>query len=200
MDKNICGKIPLELHDKIRLELEREDITTSEFLRKVIEEHFMEGMEGALSMATRTIAVQVTEAFFGRLKAVVAKKGCKQKEFLIACIERAIEEAETEFESQATCPATTTEISAAEETGAAQAECSGCGLTEEASVTSQSEADTSEATDTPQPEDDSTEAPHIEMSHITSPDTGLVEENVPESDMATEDSLDGETVCEADTI
>ena len=95
--KNICGKIPADLHEKVRQEIEQEVITTSEFLRKVIEEHFMEE-EGAVSMAVRTIAVQVSEKFFSRLKAVVAHKGCKQKDFLITVIERAIMEAEEEYE------------------------------------------------------------------------------------------------------
>ena len=50
-------------------------------------------------MAARTIAVQVTEELFGRLKAAVAWKGCKQKDFLISIIEKAIEEVEAEQEN-----------------------------------------------------------------------------------------------------
>ena len=48
-------------------------------------------------MAARTIAVQVSEELFDRLKNVVTKKRCKQKDFLIAVIEKAIEEAEIEL-------------------------------------------------------------------------------------------------------
>ena len=47
-------------------------------------------------MAVRTLAVQISEELFTKFKAVVAKKGCKQKDFLIALIERAIAEAEAE--------------------------------------------------------------------------------------------------------
>lgn len=50
-------------------------------------------------MAARTIAVQVTEELFGRLKAVVAWKGCKQKDFLISIIEKAVREIEDEQEN-----------------------------------------------------------------------------------------------------
>lgn len=85
--KNICGKIPLELHAKVRGEIEQREISTQEFLQQVIEEHFME--KGVEQMAARTIAVQVTEELFGRLKAAVAWKGCKQKDFLrryVVCI------------------------------------------------------------------------------------------------------------------
>lgn len=92
--KNICGKIPLDLHAKVRQEIEQRDISTQEFLQQVIEEHFME--KGVDSMAARTIAVQVTEELFGRLKAAVAWKGCKQKDFLISIIENAIAQVEAE--------------------------------------------------------------------------------------------------------
>ena len=55
---------------------------------------------GVDQMAARTIAVQVTEELFGRLKAVVAWKGCKQKDFLISIIEKAVREIEDEQEVQ----------------------------------------------------------------------------------------------------
>ena len=99
--KNICGKIPLELHAKVRGEIEQREISTQEFLQQVIEEHFERlAGKGEMSMGTaRTIAVQVTEELFGRLKAAVAWKGCKQKDFLISIIEKAIEEVEAEQEN-----------------------------------------------------------------------------------------------------
>ena len=34
--KNICGKIPLELHAKVRGEIEQREISTQEFLQQVI--------------------------------------------------------------------------------------------------------------------------------------------------------------------
>ena len=94
--KNICGKIPLELHTKVRQEIEQREISTQQFIQQVIEEHFTE-KGGQVSMAVRTVAVQVSEELFARFKAAVAKKGCRQKDFLIALIERAIEEIEVEF-------------------------------------------------------------------------------------------------------
>lgn len=95
--KNICGRIPVELHAKVRGEIEQRGISTPEFLQQVIEEHFME--KGVDQMAARTIAVQVTEELFGRLKAVVAWKGCKQKDFLISIVEKAVREIEDEQEN-----------------------------------------------------------------------------------------------------
>ena len=95
--KKICGRIPVELHAKVRGEIEQRGISTPEFLQQVIEEHFME--KGVDQMAARTIAVQVTEELFGRLKAVVAWKGCKQKDFLISIIEKAVRKIEDEQEN-----------------------------------------------------------------------------------------------------
>ncbi len=93
--KNLCGKIPEELHLKVRAEIEQREINTQQFIQQVIEEHFME--KGVNRMEARTIAVQVSEQLFTRLKNVVAWKGCKQKEFLISVIEKAIEEVEAEM-------------------------------------------------------------------------------------------------------
>ncbi len=94
--KNICGKIPMELHTKVRQEIEQREISTQQFIHQVIEEHFTE-KGGQVSMVTRTVAVQVSNELFERFKAAVAKKGCKQKDFLIELLERAIEEIEAEF-------------------------------------------------------------------------------------------------------
>ena len=77
--KNICGKIPVELHEKVRAEIEEKETSTQIFIRQVIEEHFnrLEG-KGEESMEKRTLAVQVTEELFQRVKWVVAKEGIKQ--------------------------------------------------------------------------------------------------------------------------
>ena len=93
--KNLCGKIPVVLYLKVREEIEQREISTQQFIQQVIEEHFME--KGVNRMEARTIAVQVSEQLFTRLKNVVAWKGCKQKEFLISVIEKAIEEVETKM-------------------------------------------------------------------------------------------------------
>ena len=100
--KNICGKIPMDLHEKVREEIELTESSTQKFLQQVIEEHFnrLEG-KGEISMgAVRTVAVQVSEELFQRLKTVIAKKGMKQKDFLIQIIEEALEKAEAEWQNK----------------------------------------------------------------------------------------------------
>jgi hypothetical protein len=98
--KNICGKIPMDLHEKVREEIELTESSTQKFLQQVIEEHFnrVEG-KGEISMGeVRTVAVQVSEELFQRLKVVIGKKHMKQKDFLIQIIEEALEKAEAEWQ------------------------------------------------------------------------------------------------------
>ena len=96
--KNICGKIPVELHEKVRAEIEEKETSTQIFIRQVNEEHFnrLEG-KGEESMEKRTLAVQVTEELFQRVKWAVTKEGIKQKDFIIRIIEKAVEEVEAKW-------------------------------------------------------------------------------------------------------
>lgn len=96
--KNICGKIPVELHEKVRAEIEERETSTQIFIRQVIEEHFnrLEN-KGEESMEKRTLAVQVTEELFQRVKWAVTKEGIKQKDFIIRIIEKAVEEVEAKW-------------------------------------------------------------------------------------------------------
>ena len=96
--KNICGKIPVELHEKVRAEIEEKDTSTQIFIQQVIEEHFNRLEDkGEESMEKRTLAVQITEELFQRVKWAVAKEGIKQKDFLIRIIEKAVEEVEAKW-------------------------------------------------------------------------------------------------------
>ena len=96
--KNICGKIPVELHEKVRAEIEERETSTQIFIRQVIEEHFnrLEN-KGEESMEKRTLAVQVTEELFQRVKWAVTKEGIKQKDFIIRIIEKEVEEVEAKW-------------------------------------------------------------------------------------------------------
>ena len=97
--KNICGKIPVELHEKVRAEIEEKETSTQIFIRQVIEEHFnrLEN-KGEESMEKRTLAVQVTEELFQRVKWAVTKEGVTQKDFIIRIIEKAVEEVEANWQ------------------------------------------------------------------------------------------------------
>ena len=97
--KNICGKIPVELHEKVRAEIEEKDTSTQIFIQQVIEEHFNRLEDkGEESMEKRTLAVQVTEELFQRVKWAITKEGVKQKDFIIRIIEKAVEEVEAKWQ------------------------------------------------------------------------------------------------------
>lgn len=98
--KNICGKIPVELHEKLKLEVEELGISIPKYLEMVIEEHMTRKGEKTDMANTRTVAVQVTEDLFSRLKAVLAKNGMKQKDFLIGLIEAALEKEEAKWKAE----------------------------------------------------------------------------------------------------
>ena len=98
--KNICGKIPVELHEKLKLEVEELGISIPKYLEMVIEEHIARKGEKTNMADLRTVAVQVTEDLFSRLKAVLAKNGMKQKDFLIGLIEEAIEKEEAKWKAE----------------------------------------------------------------------------------------------------
>ena len=100
--KNICGKIPVELHEKLKLEVEELGISIPKYLEMVIEEHMTRKGEKTNMADLRTVAVQVTEDLFSRLKAVLARNGMKQKDFLIGLIEDAIEKEEAKWKAEPT--------------------------------------------------------------------------------------------------
>ena len=98
--KNICGKIPVELHEKLKQEVEELGISIPKYLEMVIEEHMTRKGEKTNMADLRTVAVQVTEDLFSRLKAVLARNGMKQKDFLIGLIEDAIEKEEAKWKAE----------------------------------------------------------------------------------------------------
>ena len=59
--KNICGKIPVELHEKVRAEIEEKETSTQIFIRQVIEEHFNR-LEEAKETAEDVYEEETTEA------------------------------------------------------------------------------------------------------------------------------------------
>ena len=85
--------IPDDLHQKIREELERQGITTSQFIEQAVTT-FFEKPKGVSNMATRTLAFQVSEELLQRIKTFLARyeqiyhRKLSQKEFLVHLIER----------------------------------------------------------------------------------------------------------------
>ena len=92
--KNLCAQIPISLHQRIREEQTRAEKSLSEYITEIMTQYY----EGGSNMAgTRTLAVQISEELFQKLKAHLAaeseRQGRKisQKEFLLNLIKQALE-------------------------------------------------------------------------------------------------------------
>ena len=98
--------VPEELHERIRKALENKGMTTAQFIQQAVymylDDHNKKG-EG--NMATRTIAFQVTEELYQKVKEYLIRyeqvygRKLSQKEFIVTLIEQALEEADEDFEA-----------------------------------------------------------------------------------------------------
>lgn len=99
--KNLCAMLPLELHEKVSRAREAAGQTTSEYITQLLIEYYkMKKDGGTTTMATRTMAFQIPEELFQRIKAHLeretARTGQKltQRDFVLGLIEAALNEAE----------------------------------------------------------------------------------------------------------
>lgn len=98
--KGITCKIPLDLHEQISEEMRESGRTVSQYMEMIIREH----LEGGGSMSkTRTMAFQVSEELFRKIKEYLARyeeiyhRKLTQRDFVLGLIESALEEAEDDF-------------------------------------------------------------------------------------------------------
>lgn len=101
--------MPEELHERIRKVLENKGITTAQFIQQAVymylDDHTRKGEK---NMATRTIAFQVSEELYQKVKEYLARyeqvygRKLSQKEFIVTLIEQALEEAADEFDTALT--------------------------------------------------------------------------------------------------
>lgn len=102
--KGITCKIPLQLHDRISGEIRETESTMSKFIEMIINEHYQRGEQKMMEKG-RTLAFQVSEELFGKIKEYLERyektyhRRLTQREFVIGLIEQALEEAEEEFEA-----------------------------------------------------------------------------------------------------
>ena len=102
--KGISCKIPVELHHWISEEIRTDGSTMSRFIEKIFEHYYETKEKGNQVMSkTRTMAFQVDEELFQRIKEYLAEYervyGCRltQKEFVIGLVEQALEESREDF-------------------------------------------------------------------------------------------------------
>ena len=94
--KNLCAQIDTALHARVRLEQEQSGKTLSEFVEQLITDYYKMKEGTKMTGDTRTMATQIPEELFERLKAYLKKNGLKQRQFIIGLIEDALEEDEVE--------------------------------------------------------------------------------------------------------
>ena len=86
--KNLCAMIPESLHARVRQEQESLGKTLSELVEQILIEHYE---RGGNPMATKTLAIQISEELLLRMKEYLAKYHITQKEFITNLIEHALE-------------------------------------------------------------------------------------------------------------
>ena len=99
--KNLCAQIDTALHARVRLEQEQSGKTLSEFVEQLITDYYKMKEGTKMTGDMRTMAIQLPEELFERLKAYLKKNNLKQKQFIIGLIEDALEEDEESTIAQA---------------------------------------------------------------------------------------------------
>lgn len=84
--------IPETLYAQVCSEKEQLELTLSQYVERILKEHFEGGK--AMANGTRTLAFQVSEELFMRIKEHLKKTGQSQKDFVITLIEQALQDAE----------------------------------------------------------------------------------------------------------
>ena len=92
--KNLCAMIPADLHARVRLEQEQSGKTLSEYVEQLIQNYYNMKENKKMTGDMRTLAIQLPEELFERLKAYLKKNNLKQKQFIIGLIEDALEQDE----------------------------------------------------------------------------------------------------------
>ena len=91
--RNLCAQVPISLHSRVRQEQEASGQTLSEYMTQLITNYFhMKEDNQNMNTETRTVAFQVPPELFEEFKAYLQRNHLKQKEFLLACIQRALSE------------------------------------------------------------------------------------------------------------
>ena len=98
--KNLCATIPADLHARVRQEQERSGRTLSEFVEQLITDYYKMKEGTKMTGDMRTMAIQLPEELFERLKAYLQRNILKQKQFIIGLIEDALEQDEEDGAAQ----------------------------------------------------------------------------------------------------
>ena len=99
--KNLCAMIPAELHSRVRAAQEQAGVTLSAYITELLTNYY-EGVSEKMEKGMRTMAFQMPEEMFQRLKRHLEResertgKKISQKEFVLNLIRQALDAAERE--------------------------------------------------------------------------------------------------------
>ena len=100
--RNLCAMIPVELHERVRAAQEQAGVTLSAYITELLTDYYEKGGKEKMSNGIRTVAFQMPEELFERLKAHLDRESARtgkkvsQKEFVLDLIRRALDEADRE--------------------------------------------------------------------------------------------------------
>ena len=106
--RNLCAMVPLTIFNRVGQERDKAGLTNSTYITQVLEEYFSIKDNGGKQVMTqnngktRTLAFQISEEFFQRIKTYLEKESKRlgrkvtQRDFVLGLIEQALDEAERE--------------------------------------------------------------------------------------------------------
>ena len=101
--KGITVKIDAALHSQVREYLDTHNMTMAEFVTQALDNELhpkTDMKEGATMANTRTLAIQIPEELFQRIKDYLQRNNMTQKQFIIGLIEDELERDLTERETE----------------------------------------------------------------------------------------------------
>jgi len=99
--RNLCAQIPTALHNKVSEEKARSGKTLNQYITDLLVEYYRNQNGGKNMEKTRTLAFQIPEEMFQRIKAHLDRESTRtgkkltQRQFVLGLIEEALERAES---------------------------------------------------------------------------------------------------------
>ena len=87
---NLCAKIPVELHQRIREKQAESNKSLNDYITWLITSFYETEGKPTMNTDTRTVAFQVPADLFEQFKEYLQRHGLKQKDFFLDCIQRAL--------------------------------------------------------------------------------------------------------------
>ena len=100
--RNLCAMIPVELHERVRAAQEQAGVTLSAYITELLTNYYEKGGKETMSNGICTMAFQMPEELFQRLKAHLERESARtgkkisQKQFVLDLIRQALDEADRE--------------------------------------------------------------------------------------------------------